>query len=161
MLIRLIFPANEKTCKAAQISENAVDDHLHEWVPYRLGTWWVQFPVGCTGSAIHSAPESCALKRGAQQRWPWSAPAHFCMTCGQGAPLVRLPIPHRPHPFPVTAKVPRWSVSPSLTTHPPSPLRTAWLAGGMPLFSVILARFQISYLILQREVDVSLFQMRN
>ena len=33
MLTRLIFPANEKTCKAAQISENAVDDHLHEWVP--------------------------------------------------------------------------------------------------------------------------------
>ena len=108
MLIRLIFPANEKTCKAAQISENAVDDHLHEWVPYRLGTWWVQFPVGCTGSAIHSAPESCALKRGAQQRWPWSAPAHFCMTCGQGAPLVRLPIPHRPRPFPVTHCLACW-----------------------------------------------------
>lgn len=33
MLTRLMFPANETTCKAAQITENAVDLDLREWVP--------------------------------------------------------------------------------------------------------------------------------
>ena len=33
MLTLLMFPANETTCKAAQITEDAVDHDLREWVP--------------------------------------------------------------------------------------------------------------------------------